>query len=185
MPTAPMDPPPTAGQGPEWLTQFILNPPAWVNRSLTFLAVVVTLGVAYRLYQLDFRLPVTTQVEMQRVVAHILAVMLASLALVTYADLPYLWDAVLGAVIGMGTALGVQPVARRIADQYVSTDGRERAMAGWTALLAVALVLPGPAGIQQSGYLVVNARWYVVILCGAMAFYNVALIHREKRDIIQ
>lgn len=170
-------------QGPDWLTQFVLNPPGWVNDSLKLLAVVVAVVVAYRLYQFDFRLPVSTQVEMQRVVAHVLGVMLASLALVTHANLPYLWDAVLGAAIGVGAALGAQPVARRLADRYVSTDGRERAMAGWTALLAVALVLPGPAGIQQSGYLVVNARWYVVILCGAMVFYDLALIQRDQTSL--
>lgn len=172
-------------QGPDWLTHVILNPPAWVNDSLKLLAVVVALVVAYRLYQFDFRLPVSTQVEMQRVVAHVLGVMLASLAFVTYADLPYLWDAALGATIGVGAALGVQPVARRLGERYVSDDARERAMAGWTALLAVALILPGPAGIQQSGYLVVNARWYVVILCAAMAFYNVVLIQRERQNAIQ
>jgi len=170
-------------QGPDWLAKIVLNPPSWVNDSLKLLAVVVALVVAYRLYQFDFRLPVSTQVEMQRVVAHVLGVMLASLALVTYADLPYVWDAGLGATIGVGAALGVQPVARRLADRYVSTDARERATAGWTALLTVALILPGPAGIQQSGYLVVNARWYVVVLCGAMAFYNVALIQRERTSL--
>lgn len=172
--------PQSHGQGPDWLTQIVLNPPAWVNDSLKALAVLVAIVVAYRLYQFDFRLPVSTQIEMQRVVAHVLGVMLASLAFVTYADLPYLWDATLGATIGVGTALAVQPVARRVGDRYVSADPRERAMAGWTALLAVALVLPGPAGIRQSGYLVVNARWYVVALCAALAFYNVALIQRER-----
>lgn len=181
--TRPENLPASPGTGPEWLSSFILNPPPWVNQSLKAIAALAIVIVAYRVYQFDFRLPVSTQIEMQRVVAHVLGVMIATLALNTYADLPFVWNVSLGALIGVSTAFAVQPVARRIGDRYLSANANERAMAGWVGLLTVAVILPGPAGIQENGYMLLNTRWYIVVLCVGLAFYNVAIIKREERVV--
>lgn len=174
---------PTTGQGPEWLTQFVLDPPGWVNSSLKALAAVVALVVAYRLYQRGFEIELGTQIEIQRVVSHVLGVMVASLAFVTYLNLPYRWDAIGGAIVGVSAAFAGQAVAKHVPPEYVSKDARERVMASWFVLTLGALVFPPLAGLAQSGLLVVNARWYLVLLCAAFAIYNGVLTHRERNSI--
>lgn len=172
-----------AGQGPEWLTRFVLDPPGWVNPSLKALAAVVALVVAYRLYQRGFEIELGTQIEILRVVSHVLGVMVASLAFVTYLNLPYRWDAAGGALVGVSAAFAGQAVATRVPPEYVSSNARERVMASWAVLAVVALVLPPLAGLAQSGLLVVNARWYLVLLSAGFALYNGVLTHRERHII--
>lgn len=168
------------GQGPGWLARFLLEPPGWVNPSLKTIAGVVALVVVYRLYREQFRLPLSTQIEMQRVVTHVLCVMVATLAFVTYLDLPYRWDVAGGALVGVGAAFGVQAVAARLPDGTVPSNAHERVMAGWAILAVAGLFLPEFAGIEESGLLVVNARWYVVGLSMVMAVYGGALIQRDR-----
>lgn len=170
------------GQGPEWLTQIILNPPTWINDSLKAISVLVAVVVAYRLYHRGFEIELDTQIEIQRVVTHVLGVMIAGLAFVTYLDLPYAWDAAGSALVGVTAAFASQAVAARIPPEYVSTDARERVMAAWFVLTVGALVLPPLAGLAESGLLVVNARWYLVLLCSGLVLYNAALIHREQNS---
>lgn len=171
--------------GPNWLTRFILYPPSWVNLSLKVVAGLVLIAVIIRLYQRGFRLPVSTQIEIQRVVTHVLGVMIISLVFVTYLDLPFAWNVGGGALLGIGAAFASQGVAARIPSAWISEDERERVMIGWFVLMAAALILPELAGIQQSGLLAANTRWYLVVLSAGMALYDGALIHRARTHTLK
>lgn len=165
-------------QGPVWLAHWLVEPPWWVNPALQLLAVVVAAGVGYRLWQRDWRISLSTQLEIQIVVAHVLGIMVSTLAARSFLELDFIATVVVGVAAGAGTVFAAQPVLRRVRWHDFGLNPRDRVMVAWLLLFAAAVVLPPLVGLQE-GSLLWNTRWYLVGLSAAMTLYNAALQARQ------
>lgn len=168
--------------GPEWLTAWLINPPPWVPSATKLIGLVVAAVVAYRLYQRDFRVSVDQQREMQIVVAHVLAIMLATAVVVEYGGLGFAASVVTGFGIGYGVGLAAQWAGRRVPVPAVIAAPRDRVTAVWAGLLAVGMVLPAAAGVGGQSAVIATGRWLLVGAAALMVMYNAIEEQREPNS---
>lgn len=160
-------------QGPDWLAEFYLCPPAWVNPALAALAAAVGLAVLYRLQQRGWTVDLETQRSMLTIAWTVAVVLVATLAMVRWSGQPYLVDVGTGVLVGWGGVQAAQTEPARMRGAQVLPSPRRRVLAAWAALGALAVL--GPALVAPGGLVVLEGgRWYLAVLAGVMVVYNAA-----------
>lgn len=165
----------TIEQGPEWLVDLYFTPPPWLNPLLKVIAIFALVVVAYRLYQRGWHLDMDTQRGMQIVVAHIVAIMSATLAMVNLANQPYFVDVSVGFASGYGTVLAAQysVVASWLASAVPNV--RQRRATVWMALGVAAFGLPPLVAVDGAGIMLSSSRMLLLLMAESIATYDIML----------
>ena len=163
-------PPVIVEQGPNWLIQFYLEPPGWVNPALKLLAVIVFTIVVYRLYQSDWKIGLSTQREMQLIVATIVGVTMATTAMMSWFEQPYVIDVVVGFSVGYGAVEVLYRWPQLVPWPRGLDTNRQRVMAIWFALGILVMIYPALVGTEGMG--LGSGRLYLLGLSFGLVFYN-------------
>lgn len=166
-------PPITVHRGPSWLARLYFNPPAWVNPSIKFFALLAVLVVAYRLYKWQGWIDLEVQHEMQIVVASLLGIYTVTLAMVNWTASSYLVDVVVGVGVGYGVVLLLQLDAFPLKRINPFEDRGELVTVSWLLLGVGWLILPSVAGLQGRGIQLPTMQYLLFIISLGMALYNV------------
>ena len=162
----------TIEQGPEWLVDFYLHPPSWLNPSLKVLALVVVCIVAYRLYQRGGEITMEQQRAMLQIAATVIGVMSGVLFMTNYMAQPYGVDVGVGFLVGYG----VVTLLANVRLPLPLPDARTRLSAGWVLLAVCSFVFPTFAAMNGRGTLLGTVQWYVMALGLVMAAYNQMIV---------
>lgn len=180
VPTNVSRPPVFIEQGPEWLVQIYLEPPAWLNPSLQALAAIVFAIVMYRLYQSNWKIGLDTQREMQSIVAVIVGVTITTTTMMSWFEFSYLIDVSIGFLVGYGPVEVLHRWPQIIPWAIGPETKRQRVTAIWFSLGI--LVMAYPAVIRSEGLGLGGGRLYLLGLTFGLVLYN-SLI--ENVDIKQ
>jgi hypothetical protein len=158
-------------QGPDWLVDFYLSPPGWVNPLLKIVAVIAVVIVVYRLYQWDGEVPLDVQREMQTIAGTVVAIVTATLAFVNLGPFAYWVDVTGGFLLGYGTVFALQQprVARRLPGP---THPRERVAAAWLAIAVCAIFLPELVLTEGVGISLTKSRYILTGIATVMLVLN-------------
>lgn len=184
----PGDPDPAPGpsgvvveQGPEWLVQFYLAPPAWLRTVVLLVGVAAAVAVVAVLRRRGGRVTLAQQGAMLTVAGTVVGVLTGVLAMANYAGQPYAVDVAVGFLAGYGTTLAA-PYTPAVVP-WLPADPRRRVVVGWVALAACALVLPPLAAGNGRGTMLDLPRYYLVLLAVVMVYYDLVLVDELGVDV--
>lgn len=171
--------PDTTPEGAGWVADVVFSAPPVVNQVLKVAALVAAVIVAYRVYKWGC-VPLDAQREMQIIIAHIVAIITASLAVVNLLSLPYHYDVLVGVAAGSGVVFAMQ--TRFVQDLVPVSSSRERVAAGWLILALAAMALPMVAASPGDGVQLVKVRFALASLATAFLAYNARILTNEQSD---
>lgn len=156
---------------PEWL----VAPPLWVQAVAVGVGVIVAIAVAVQLEREDWHVSLSTQREMQIILASILGITSATVLMLQSGG-GYLASLALGTVLGYGLVLFVQLLPTRAWIRWTD-DPSEQCLVGWWALFAVAFVVLFSLG--QATFLLGLVTGLVAVTSMLWALYMTAVQHGE------
>jgi len=162
----------TVTQGPEWLAEFYLAPPPWLNPIIKIVGLLALLVVAWRLHEQDWSVDSETQLQMGRIAGTVVAVVTGVLAMANLTDHPYAVDVGVGFVVGYSVLLTVlsRPVRRRFQERYPDTPSR--LATAWLLVAVLSLLLPALVTVRGAGISMFNGRLAVATVGVGMAALN-------------
>lgn len=174
------DPGPEATQeGGSWIADLVFSAPPIVNEGLKLMALVAAIIVAYRVYKWG-GVPLDAQREMQIIIAHIVAIITASLGVVNLLSLSYHYDVLVGVAAGSGFVFAMQ--TRFVQDLVPMSSSRERVAASWFILALAAMALPMVAASPGDGVQLVKVRFALAGLSTAFLAYNARILTNEQEN---
>lgn len=167
----------TIEQGPAWLVDLYLTPPAWVNPAIRVIGILAVLVVAYRLHRWGWEVDAETQLAVGRIGATVVAVITGVLAMANLASQPYVLDVALGCAAGWGSVtVALSAPARRGAAEYIP-EPETRLAAAWCTLALLSLLGPALVSVHGRGTALTTGRVAVAGVAVAMVVLNL----RERR----
>lgn len=170
----------TVTQGPEWLVELYLTPPAWVNPAIKLVGLLALAVVGWRLYQQGWTVDAETQLQMGIIAGTVVGVVTGVLAMANLTSQPYAVDVTVGFVIGYGTVLTASSArVMRLARRNIPDETTRRTSA-WMLLGVLAVVAPALVAVHGRGMQLLNGRLAIALVSVCMVGLNV----RERTRLI-
>ena len=161
-------------QGPDWLIDLLVMPPAWL-RIVVVLAVVVVLALTARsLARRDWHLDDDVQSDILDNAVTIVSIIAATLVVSSVADIGYLADVVGGFVGGFATSRVVVAVARSgpvgTLRESVAIDAETEFAGAWIVVGVVAFGVTSAFGTES--LMAGDFGLYALVASVLLSFYN-------------